>query len=56
MFETTYLGNVINLLKLKVAQKSLLFWATSSFQKITMSLQKYPNWQKITQSGHPERQ
>ncbi len=28
-------------------------WATSFFQKITMSLQKYPNWQKIIQSGHP---
>ncbi len=28
-------------------------WATSFFQKIIMSLQKYPNWQKIVQSGHP---
>jgi hypothetical protein len=28
-------------------------WATLSFQKNVMSLQKYPNWQKIAQSGHP---
>jgi hypothetical protein len=48
-FETTYLGkNVINLLKQKVAKKSPLFSATSSFQKIIMSLcspigEKLPN-------------
>jgi hypothetical protein len=40
-FETAYLGkNVINMFKQKVAKKSSLFWASSSFQKITMSLQK----------------
>jgi hypothetical protein len=50
-FEIAYLGeNVINLLKQK---SSPLFWATSSFQKIILSLLKLPNWQKIAQSGHP---
>jgi hypothetical protein len=48
-FETAYLGeNAINLHAM-----SAFLWATSSFQKITMSLQK-AQLKKITQSGHPE--
>jgi hypothetical protein len=41
-FETAYLGeNATNLLQQKVAQNvACHFWATLSFQKIIMSLQK----------------
>jgi hypothetical protein len=38
----------------KRSQKMLSFlWATSSFENVTISIQKKPNWQKIAQSGHP---
>ncbi len=30
-------------------------WATSTFQKVTMTLKKWPNWCRIAQSGHPEQ-
>jgi hypothetical protein len=30
-----------------------IIWVVSSFQKITMSLQKQPNWPNVTRPGHP---
>jgi hypothetical protein len=49
-----YLGeNLINLIKQKVAKNVAISWATLFFQKIILSLQKLPSWQKIANSGHP---
>ncbi len=41
------------LLNQKVTNMSPFLWATSSFLKVTMGIQKKPNRQKTTKFGHP---
>ncbi len=55
-FETAHFGeNCKNNNNNQTVVKMLPFlWASSSQQKITMSFNMQPNWQKIGQSGHPD--
>jgi hypothetical protein len=53
-FETAYLGeNAKQLPKQKVSQTITIPLGFFIFSKVAMGIWKWPNWQKLAQSGHP---